>query len=93
MLEMPPLPDWFAGRDMVRVFLATQVLTRPGLCQLVPTAANGQPASAAYQREPGGTYRAHAILALALSPAGITRIVIFLNPALFSRFSLPHLRS
>jgi RNA polymerase sigma-70 factor (ECF subfamily) len=25
-LEMPPLPGWFAGRDMVRDFLAAQVL-------------------------------------------------------------------
>jgi RNA polymerase sigma-70 factor, ECF subfamily len=93
MLEMPPLPGWFAGRDAVRHFLAAQVLTGPGLFRLVPTAANGQPAFAAYQREPGGTYRAHAVIVLDLSPAGITRIIIFLEPDLFSRFGLPHLRS
>jgi RNA polymerase sigma-70 factor, ECF subfamily len=90
---MPPLPGWFAGRDMVRDFLAAQVLTGPGRYRLVPTAANGQPAFAAYRREPGGAYRAHAVIVLALSPAGITRIVIFLEPALFGRFGLPHLRS
>ena len=93
LLEMPPLPGWFTGRDTVRDFLAAQVLTRPGLFRLVPTTANGQPAFAAYQREPGGNYRAHAILVLDLSPAGITRIVIFLDPALFSQFGLPQLRS
>jgi RNA polymerase sigma-70 factor, ECF subfamily len=93
LLEMPPLPGWFAGQDTIRDFLATQVLTGPGLYQLVPTAANSQPAFAAYQREPSGTYRAHAILVLDLSPAAITRIVIFLDPALFGRFRLPHLRS
>jgi RNA polymerase sigma-70 factor, ECF subfamily len=92
LLEMPPLPGWFAGRDMIRDFLAAQVLTGPGRYRLVPTAANGQPAFAAYQREPGGAYRAHAVIVLALSPAGITRIVIFLEPALFGRFGLPPLR-
>jgi RNA polymerase sigma-70 factor (ECF subfamily) len=89
MLEMPPLPGWFAGQDMIRDFLATQVLTEPGLFRLVPTAANGQPAFAAYQRGPDGADRAHAMLVLTLSPAGITRIVIFLDPALFARFGLP----
>ena len=93
MLEMPPLPGWFTGQDTIRDFLAAQVLTGPELFRLVPTAANGQPAFAAYRREPGGTCQAHAILVLGLSPAGITRIVIFLDPALFSRFGLPHLRS
>jgi RNA polymerase sigma-70 factor (ECF subfamily) len=88
-LEMPPLPAWFAGRDMVRDFLAAHVLTGPGRYRLVPTAANGQPAFAAYQRGPGETGQAHAVIVLDLSPAGITRIVIFLEPALFGRFGLP----
>jgi RNA polymerase sigma-70 factor (ECF subfamily) len=88
MLEMPPLPGWFAGRDMVRDFFAAQILTGPGLFRLVPTAANGQPAFAAYQRESDGAYRAHAVIVLSLSPAGITRIVIFLEPGLFRRFGL-----
>ena len=88
MLEMPPLPGWFAGRDMVRDFLAAQVLTGPGLFRLVPTAANGQPAFAAYRRDPGGAWRAHAVLVLSLSPGGIARIVIFLDPGLFRRFGL-----
>jgi RNA polymerase sigma-70 factor (ECF subfamily) len=88
-LEMPPLPAWFAGRDMVRDFLAAHVLTGPGRYRLVPTAANGQPAFAAYQRRPGETGQAHAVIVLDLSPAGIARIVIFLEPALFGRFGLP----
>ncbi len=87
VLEMPPMADWFAGRDTVRDFFAAQVLTGPGRYRLVPTAANGQPAFAAYQREPGGACRPHAVIVLALSPAGITRIVIFLEPAWFGRFA------
>jgi RNA polymerase sigma-70 factor (ECF subfamily) len=89
MLEMPPLPGWFAGRDMVLAFLAAQVLTVPGQFLMVPTAANGQPAFAMYERDASGAYRAHAVFVLDLSPTGIARIVIFLEPGLFGRFGLP----
>jgi RNA polymerase sigma-70 factor (ECF subfamily) len=89
VLEMPPLTGWFAGRDAVRAFFAAQVLTEPGMFRLVPTAANGQPAFAAYQRDAGGVYRAHAVLVLALSLTGIARVDIFLEPGLLGRFGLP----
>jgi RNA polymerase sigma-70 factor (ECF subfamily) len=89
VLEMPPLPGWFTGRDAIRAFFAAQVLTEPGMFRLVPTAANGQPAFAAYQADAGGTYRAHAVLVLALSPTGIARVDIFLEPGLFGWFGLP----
>jgi len=72
-----------------RAFFAAQVLTEPGMFRLLPTAANGQPAFAAYQRDAGGVYRAHAVLVLALSPTGIARVDIFLEPGLFGRFGLP----
>ena len=64
-------------------------LIKPGMFRLVPTAANGQPGYAAYQRDAGGVYRAHAVLVLALSPTGIARVDIFLEPGLFGRFGLP----
>ena len=35
VLEMPPLPGWFAGRDAIRAFFAAQVLTEPGMFRLV----------------------------------------------------------
>src|SRR5689334_20504549 len=89
VLEMPPLPAWFAGRDAIRAFFTAQVLTEPGTFRLVPTAANGQPAFAAYERDARGTYRAHAVLVLAPSPTGIARVDIFLEPGLFGRFGLP----
>ena len=89
VLEMPPLPGWFAGRDAVRAFFAAQVLTEPRTFRLMPTAANGQPAFAAYQRDAGGVYRAHAVLVLALSLTGIARVDIFLEPGLPGRFGLP----
>ena len=87
-LEMPPLAAWFAGASAGR-FLAAHVLTDPGRYMLLPTEANGQPAFATYQREPGGSYRAHALQVLAITGGRISRIVIFLDPRLFPAFALP----
>src|SRR5215471_18646890 len=88
-LEMPPLPAWFAGREAVTRFFATQVLAAPGLFRMVPTMANGQPAFAAYRRGRDGAYEAHALQVLTVTAAGVARLVIFLEPALFRAFGLP----
>jgi RNA polymerase sigma-70 factor (ECF subfamily) len=61
----------------------------PGRLRLVPVMANGQPAFAVYQREPGGGYHAHAVLVLTVTRTGIARIVSFQNPGLFGSFGLP----
>jgi RNA polymerase sigma-70 factor, ECF subfamily len=88
-LEMPPLLTWFAGRQAVLGFVAAQLLTAPGRLRLVPVTANGQPAFAVYQREPDGTFRAHAIQVLTVTATGISRIVAFADPGLFPAFGLP----
>jgi hypothetical protein len=49
VFEMPPEPTWFTGRELIGRFLQTRVLSEPGRFQVIPTAANGQPALAAYQ--------------------------------------------
>jgi RNA polymerase sigma-70 factor (ECF subfamily) len=88
-LEMPPLLTWFTGRPAVARFVASHLLTVPGRLRLVPVMANGQPAFAVYQREPGGGYHAHAVLVLTVTRTGIARIVSFQNPGLFGSFGLP----
>ena len=88
-LEMPPLLTWFTGRPAVARFVASHLLIGPGLLRLVPVTANGQPAFAVYQREPGGEYHAHAVLVLTVTRTGIARIVSFQNPGLFASFGLP----
>jgi RNA polymerase sigma-70 factor (ECF subfamily) len=55
---------------------------------MVPTAANGQPAAAAYQRGTDGTYRAFGIVVLTAATTGIARLVVFGDPGLFGRFGL-----
>jgi RNA polymerase sigma-70 factor (ECF subfamily) len=86
VLEMPPQPTWFAGRDRVLAFLGGRVLGEPGEFRMVPVAANGQPAFAVYQRGPDGVHRAHGIQVLTIGAGGIARIVSFNQPALFAMF-------
>ena len=88
-LEMPPMTEWFRGRDNVGLFLGTEVLTAPGVFTPVPVAANGQPALAVYRRAEDGTRRAYCIQVLALRASRVTGIVAFLDPGLFPAFGLP----
>jgi RNA polymerase sigma-70 factor (ECF subfamily) len=89
VMEMPPLLTWFAGRQAVTSFFASQLLTEPGRLRLVPVMANGQAAFAAYQRERDGAHHAHAVLVPTVTSTGIARIVSFLDPGLFGSFGLP----
>jgi RNA polymerase sigma-70 factor (ECF subfamily) len=87
-LEIPPLATWFSGRETVLGYLTSNLGGTAGRMRLVPAAANGQPAFAAYLREADGVYRAHAVIVLTLTGVLVTRIVIFLEPALFRLFGL-----
>ena len=89
VLEMPPVATWFAGAQTVASFFGSHVFTEAGRYRLVPTGANGQPAFAAYERGPDGTYQAHAVFVLTLTGTQIARIVIFLDPGLLALFGMP----
>ena len=95
VFEMPPLPTWFAGRELIGRFLRSQILTEPGRFRMVPTAANGQPTLAAYMRGPDGpdgpdgAYRAHAIQVFTIAESRVTRVTSFNDPDLFATFGLP----
>jgi RNA polymerase sigma-70 factor, ECF subfamily len=88
VLEMPPLPTWFAGREHIGRFLRAHLLRQPGDFRMILTAANGQPAVAAYRRGPDGVYRANGIEVLTCTGSRITRIVVFLDAGLFASFGL-----
>ena len=83
------IATWFADRDTVIRFIAASLLPGPGLLRLLPVTANGQPGFAVYEREPDGTFRAHAIQVLTITNRGIARIVAFADPSLFTPFGLP----
>jgi RNA polymerase sigma-70 factor (ECF subfamily) len=87
MLELPPSSVWYAGGEALATAVAG--LGYPGEWRMVPTAANGQPAAAAYRRSVDGTYRAFGIVVLTASATGIARIVVFGDPGLLGRFGLP----
>jgi RNA polymerase sigma-70 factor, ECF subfamily len=89
VLEMPPSPTWFTGREQIGQFLTTRVLGRPGDFTMVRVGANGQPGFAAYLRDPDGRYRAHAIQVLTVDATSIAHVVSFNQPELFAIFSLP----
>jgi RNA polymerase sigma-70 factor, ECF subfamily len=89
VLEMPPLPDWFTGREHAELFLRTHVMRAPGDHRSIPTWANGQPALAEYQRGQDGVYRANCLLVLTITGSRIARITAFLDPELFATFGFP----
>src|SRR5262245_55556427 len=76
VFEMPPLPTWFTGLEQIGRFLQFHVLRQPGAFSMIPTAANGQPALAAYRRGQNGAYRAHAVQVLTTGPPFLPRNVL-----------------
>ena len=89
MFEMPPEVTWFTGRELIGRFLRARVLTEPGRFQMIPLAANGQPALATYLRDHDGVYRAHSICVLTIAGSRVARVTSFNDPGLFGTFGLP----
>jgi len=87
-LEATPLRTWFAGSATCVPFLRAFVLGGPGDWRMLPTAANGHPALAAY-RHSGEAYQAYGIVTFSTSPTGITRVISFADPGLLPLFGFP----
>jgi RNA polymerase sigma-70 factor (ECF subfamily) len=86
-LELPPSADWFSGGEAIATAVAG--LGSPGDWRMIATAANGQPAAAAYLRGADGAYRAYGIVVLTVAARSIARLVVFGDPGLFGAFGLP----
>jgi RNA polymerase sigma-70 factor (ECF subfamily) len=69
-----------------------QFFGAPGDWLMAATAANGQPAAAAYLRGPDGVHRAFGLAVLTVTGTGIARIVVFGDPGLVTRFGFPAVR-
>jgi RNA polymerase sigma-70 factor, ECF subfamily len=90
VLEMPPWPEWFDGRDAVLEFLPRGPFQPGRRWKLVPTHANGQPAMANYWIDEDGSLHAEGILVLTLTAdREISEITAFRDPALLPSFGLP----
>jgi RNA polymerase sigma-70 factor (ECF subfamily) len=94
LLTMPPFPTWFQGRaDIVTAFEFSTDPKSPsylGQLRTVETAANRQPAVAAYVRRPGDSeYRALGIDVLRLEGDLVVEITRFIRADIFAAFGLP----
>ena len=92
IFAMPPMPQWYKGREAIRVFFDWAWNGYAGF-RLVPTAANRQPAFGLYSRAArDAPWAAHSIHLLALERDAISALTLFVKPdgpRLFSAFGLP----
>jgi RNA polymerase sigma-70 factor, ECF subfamily len=100
VMEMPPVPLWYVGRADYGRFIARVFRTRGTGWRMIRTEANGQPALAAYCPDdagsplgaPGGppepALRPHTLQVLTVTAQGISRNVVFADPAVFRVFGL-----
>jgi RNA polymerase sigma-70 factor (ECF subfamily) len=88
VLEMPPVPLWYAGRDDYGRFIARVFAMRGGGWRMLPTSANGQPALAAYCPDGSGVLRLHTLQVLTVGTEGVAHNVVFQDAHVFEAFEL-----
>jgi RNA polymerase sigma-70 factor, ECF subfamily len=91
-MAMPPEPFFVRGPAAIGEFFATVPCEgRLDLIRLVPTAANRQPALAAYAWDADSrSHDAYGIMVFAVEGTEIAGIVGFADASLFERFGLPN---
>ena len=87
--EMPPVPDWFRGRDAIARLIAFRCPLFPDGGRTILTGANGQPACALYVPDGSGGYEAHSLMVLTFSGPAIATVTDFMDLGLFATFGLP----
>jgi RNA polymerase sigma-70 factor (ECF subfamily) len=85
---MPPVPLWYAGRIKYGRVIARIFTMRGTGWRMVPTAANSQPALAAYCPDDAGVLRLHTLQVLTVTTQGIAHNVVFQDPHVFAAFEL-----
>ncbi len=87
--EMPPYVGWYQGpQAIVRLIHQQCPADTPGDMRLIPLTANGQPAAAMYMRV-GDGHLPFQLQVLDMRADGVSRVVAFLDTALFAKFGLP----
>jgi RNA polymerase sigma-70 factor (ECF subfamily) len=89
VLEMPPVPLWYRGRQDYGVFMDRVFAMRGSGWRTQALTANGQPAFAAYAPDTGDGHRAHSLQVLTVGRGQVARNVVFADPRLFEAFGLP----
>jgi RNA polymerase sigma-70 factor (ECF subfamily) len=88
VLEMPPVPLWLQGREPYGRFLERIFAMRGPRWRMVRSAANRQPALAAYVKSENGSFVLHTLQVFTVTGAGISHNVVFQDPAVFAAFDL-----
>ena len=88
LLQMPPFPEWFLGRDAIGEFIATG-FARGGSFRFARTRANGEPALGVYRRRNDDAHRFLHVQVLTMTETGIARIDAFHVNGLYAQFGLP----
>ncbi|GIH18099.1 sigma-70 family RNA polymerase sigma factor [Rugosimonospora africana] len=89
VLEMPPVPLWYRGSRDYGLFLRRVFEMRGTDWRVSCLTANGQPALAAYARQPGGGHRLHSLQVFTVSGGRVAHNVVFADPRVFEPFDLP----
>lgn len=89
VLEMPPVLNWYTGRENYVQIMALALEMRGTDWRMLQVAANGQPAIAAYVRN-GAGYEMQSLQVLSVVESGIARNVRFVDPAVFAAFDVPN---
>lgn len=91
LLSMPPQPEWFAGREAVRGFLANLLAVDAPRYRLLPLGANAGPAVAVYRRPmtSDAAYEPAGIILLVIRGGCVSQMTRFGVPRLFPLFGLP----
>jgi RNA polymerase sigma-70 factor (TIGR02960 family) len=89
VLEMPPVLNWYVGRELYARFMDRVFTMRGNQWKAVPISANGQPGLAAYVPGDGGAFQAHSLQVLTIRGGTVAHNVVFADTALFTAFELP----
>jgi RNA polymerase sigma-70 factor (ECF subfamily) len=87
ILEMPPMLNWYVGRDRYRMFMERVFNTRGRDWRTVRTSANGQPAFAAYVAH-DGAHRLHTLQVFTVAAGAVSRTTVYQDPKVFDLFEL-----
>jgi len=91
VLQLPPSPSWYEGRNDVEQHLASYPLAGDarGRWRLLPRRANGQLAFGVYRRDDERrVFRAHSLQVLQFEGEIVSEIIAFKHPSLFPSFRL-----
>ena len=89
ILEMPPVPLWYLGREDYGRFMDRVFAMRGRVWASKELRANGQPALAAYVAAADGAMSLHSLQVFTVRNGRITHNVVFADPRLLAPFGLP----